>query len=309
MADPIAALRENIASVFLGNPAAVDRVIRTMLARGHLLIEDVPGVGKTVLASAIARSVQGEFSRVQMTPDLLPSDIIGVSIFERDTGEFVFKRGPVFANVVLADEINRTTPRTQTALLEAMSEATVSVDGVSYALPRPFMVIATQNPYEFEGTYLLPENQLDRFLMRSRLGYPEPATELRVLQSRPARNALPTLEPVMDLDTLSELQSRVDAVTVDDRILEYVIAIARATRASPDLRLGLSPRGSLALTQVARATAMIAGRDYVIPEDVLENVPYVCAHRIIVRGAMEQADGGEAEAILEQLLQTVEAPT
>lgn len=306
---PIAKLRDNIASVFMGNPKAIDRVLRTMLAGGHLLIEDVPGVGKTVLAGAISRSVQGKLARVQMTPDLLPSDILGVSVYDRDRGEFTFKPGPIFANFVLADEINRTTPRTQTALLEAMSEATVSIDGTSHPLPKPFMVIATQNPYDFEGTYLLPENQLDRFLMRTRLGYPDPSTEVRVLESRPASTALPHLEPVMPLETLSELQSRVDAVRVDAKILEYVVAIAGATRRSPDLRLGLSPRGALALTQVARATALIDDRDYVVPEDVLDNIMPVVAHRLIVRGGLEQGDAREAESILEGIIQGVEAPT
>jgi MoxR-like ATPase len=308
-AGPITKLRDNIASVFMGNPRAIDRVLRTMLAGGHLLIEDVPGVGKTVLAGAIARSVQAKLSRVQMTPDLLPSDILGVSIYDRDSGEFSFKPGPIFANIVLADEINRTTPRTQTALLEAMSEATVSIDGTSHPLPRPFMVIATQNPYDFEGTYLLPENQLDRFLMRTRLGYPDPATEVRVLESRPAANALPQLQAVMPLETLLDLQARVSAVRVDAKILEYVVAIANATRRSPDLRLGLSPRGALALTQVARATALIAGRDYVVPEDVLDNIMPVVAHRLIIRGGLEQSDGREAEGILEGIIQGVEAPT
>lgn len=304
----IAALRDNIASVFMGNPKAIDRVLRTMLAGGHLLIEDVPGVGKTVLAGAIARSVQAKLSRVQMTPDLLPSDILGVSVYDRDRGEFSFKPGPIFANFVLADEINRTTPRTQTALLEAMSEGTVSIDGTSHPLPSPFMVIATQNPYDFEGTYLLPENQLDRFLMRTRLGYPDAATEVRVLESRPASNALPQLQPVMDLETLAGLQQQTNNVRVDPKILEYVVAIASATRRSPDLRLGLSPRGALALTQTARATALIDGRDYVVPEDVLDNIMPVVAHRLILRGGLEQGDGSEAEAILDGLIQGVEAP-
>jgi len=308
-AGPISKLRENIASVFMGNPKAVDRVIRTMLAGGHLLIEDVPGVGKTVLAGAIARSVQAKLARVQMTPDLLPSDILGVSVYDRERGEFTFKPGPIFANIVLADEINRTTPRTQTALLEAMSEATVSIDGTSHPLPNPFMVIATQNPYDFEGTYLLPENQLDRFLMRTRLGYPDPKIEVQVLEHRPASNALPQLQPVMPLDTLIELQQKAGAVRVDAKILEYVVAIANATRRSPDLRLGLSPRGALALTQVARATALVDGREYVVPEDVLDNIMPVVAHRLIVRGGLEQNDGREADGILEGIIQGVEAPT
>ena len=308
-AEPIARLLANIATEFMGNQKAIARVLRTMLAGGHLLIEDVPGVGKTVLAGAIARSVQADLSRVQMTPDLLPSDILGVSVYNREQGDFTFKPGPIFANIVLADEINRTTPRTQTALLEAMSEATVSIDGTSHPLPTPFMVIATQNPYDFEGTYLLPENQLDRFLMRTRLGYPDAATEVRVLESRPASTALPTLSPVMELQTLADLQRAASAVRIDGKILEYIVAIATATRRSPDLRLGLSPRGALALAQAARATALIDSRDYVVPEDVLDNILPVVAHRLIVRGGLEQGDGQEAEGILESIVQGVEAPT
>ncbi len=195
--DAIARLRENITSVFYGNPAAVERVIRCLLARGHVLIEDVPGVGKTVLATAMAKSINCQFTRIQLTPDMLPSDVLGVSVYNTQTGEFVFKKGPIFSNIILADEINRTTPRTQTALLEAMNEATVSIDGSSFRLEQPFMVIATQNPYEYEGTYLLPENQLDRFLMRTRLGYPSPEVEAKVLERRPADSTLPGLEPVM----------------------------------------------------------------------------------------------------------------
>ncbi len=195
--DAIERLRRNITSVYMGNVAAVDRVIVCLLARGHILIEDVPGVGKTVLASALAKSIECSFTRIQCTPDLLPSDIIGVSIYDREEGRFDFKPGPVFHNVIVADEINRTTPRTQSALLEAMSETAISVDGTRYPLPQPFMVVATQNPYEFEGTYFLPENQLDRFMMRVNLGYPAPDDESRILRQQPARNALVNLAPFM----------------------------------------------------------------------------------------------------------------
>ncbi len=308
MLDAIARLRENISRVFLGNPAAVDRVICCLLARGHILIEDVPGVGKTVLATAVAKSIDCSFSRIQLTPDMLPSDVLGVSVYERASGEFTFKKGPIFANVILADEINRTTPRTQTALLEAMNEATVSIDGRVHRLDPPFMVVGTQNPYEFEGTYPLPENQLDRFLMRTRLGYPNAEDEARVLDLRPANYALPQLEPVLHRDDVVKLQRHVDEVRVDRALLDYIIELANATRKHEDLQVGLSPRGSLALAQAARATAVLDGRDYAIPEDITRNVIPVCAHRIVARTFERNGDAGSAEAILNTIVQTLESP-
>jgi MoxR-like ATPase len=308
MNDAIARLRDNIGRVFLGNMAAVDRVICCLLARGHILLEDVPGVGKTVLATAVAKSIDCSFSRIQLTPDLLPSDVLGVSIFDRNTSEFVFKHGPIFANIVLADEINRTTPRTQTALLEAMNEATVSMDGRVMRLEPPFMVVATQNPYEFEGTYVLPENQLDRFLMRTRIGYPNPADEARVLDLRPANYALPQLEPVLHKDDVIALQKRVDEVRVDRSLLDYIIALANATRKHEELQVGLSPRGSLALAQAARATAVLAGRDYAIPEDILRNVLPVCAHRVIARTYLRDGDVDSASRILKGVVESLKSP-
>ncbi|MCL4742661.1 MAG: MoxR family ATPase [Phycisphaerales bacterium] len=307
MPDAIQRLRDNVQRVFLGNSPAVDRIICCLLSRGHLLIEDVPGVGKTVLANTIARSIHCSFSRIQLTPDMLPGDVLGVSIFDRGTGEFMFKRGPIFANIVLADEINRTTPRTQTALLEAMSEASVSIDGVVHRLDQPFMVLATQNPYEFEGTYPLPENQLDRFLMRVRLGYPAPEDERRILELRPATTVLETLRPAIDKDELLHLQAEVDRVRVDPALLDYVVEFANATRRHDRIQIGLSPRGSLALTQAARATALFRGRDYAVPEDILDNVTAVCAHRIITRtylGAAPEA----AEDVLTGILETLRSP-
>ncbi|HRQ73047.1 MAG TPA: AAA family ATPase [Phycisphaerales bacterium] len=307
MPDAIQRLRDNVQRVFLGNSPAVDRIICCLLSRGHLLIEDVPGVGKTVLANAIARSIHCSFSRIQLTPDMLPGDVLGVSIFDRETGEFTFKRGPIFANVVLADEINRTTPRTQTALLEAMSEASVSIDGVVHRLDQPFMVLATQNPYEFEGTYPLPENQLDRFLMRVRLGYPAPEDERRILELRPATTVLESLKPAIDKDELIHLQAEVDRVRVDPALLDYVVEFANATRRHDRIQIGLSPRGSLALTQAARATALFRGREYAVPEDILDNVTAVCAHRIITRtylGAAPEA----AEDVLTGILETLQSP-
>ncbi len=308
MHETIARLRANIARVFLGDPKTIDRVIRCLLARGHLLLEDVPGVGKTVLASAVARSIHATFNRIQLTPDMLPGDVLGVSIFNRETGDFVFKPGPIFANVVLADEINRTTPRTQTALLEAMNEGTVSMDGTVHRLDPPFIVLATQNPYEFEGTYPLPENQLDRFLMRIGLGYPDEASERRVLEVRPAATVLDTLAPALDRDELIDLQDQTDAVRADTVLLDYIVALARATRTHEGVRVGLSPRGSLALAQAARATALCDGRDYMIPEDVIDNVEPVCAHRIILDDASAAHDGLAARAAVADIIQRVPSP-
>ncbi len=327
MPSPIERLRQSISSVFLGNAHAVDQVIVCLLAKGHALIEDVPGVGKTVLATALARSIDCSFSRIQLTPDLLPSDILGVTIYNRDlhangsgagggTGGFEFKKGPIFANIVLADEINRTPPRTQTALLEAMSETTVTIDGRAYPLERPFMLIATQNPFDFEGTYALPENQLDRFFMRLNLGYPHPEEESRVLALRPADHALHELKPVLHARDVLALQERVDAVRLDQSLVEYIVALANATRRRDDLHVGLSPRGALALAQAARATAVLQDRDYAIPEDVLSNVVPVCAHRIISRaytGASPHhlRDGvppDSPQGILAAILDTLESP-
>jgi MoxR-like ATPase len=307
--EAIERLRPNITSVYMGNTAAVDRVIICLMARGHVLIEDVPGVGKTVLANALARSVACSFTRIQCTPDLLPSDIIGVSIYDREKNAFEFKRGPIFHNIVLADEINRTTPRTQSALLEAMNEATVSVDGQVLPLPLPFMVVATQNPYEFEGTYFLPENQLDRFLMRISLGYPAPDDEARIIEQQPARTALARLQPVLGAQELLAVQDRVDRVTMDQALVDYIIALAEATRRHDDLQIGISPRGALALAQAARATALMRGRDYCVPEDIVSNVLPVCAHRVISKTYMHAGDTATTRRIIQQILETVPSPT
>lgn len=301
-------LRDNITSVYMGNTAAVDRIIACLLARGHVLIEDVPGVGKTVLANALARSIDCSFARIQCTPDLLPSDIIGVSVFDRDAKTFQFKQGPIFHNIILADEINRTTPRTQSALLEAMSETSISVEGDLHALPQPFMVVATQNPYEFEGTYFLPENQLDRFLMRISLGYPAPDDESRVIQKQPARTTLTKLQPVMTAAEVAALQDKVDAVKMDQALVDYIIALVKATRENDDLQIGVSPRGSLAVAQAARATAIMHGRDYAIPEDIVSNVLPVCAHRVISKTYMHAGDTATTRRIVQQVLETVPSP-
>ena len=306
--EAIQRLRRNITSVYMGNTAAVDRAIVCLLARGHILIEDVPGVGKTVLANALAKSIRCSFARIQCTPDLLPSDIIGVSVYSREHETFDFKRGPIFHNIIVVDEINRTTPRTQSALLEAMNENTVSVDGKVFDLPEPFMVVATQNPYEFEGTYFLPENQLDRFLMRISLGYPAPDDESRIIEEQPARTTLRQLEPVMSSQEALSLQAQVDKVKMDRALVDYVIALAGATRENDDLQIGISPRGALALSQVARATAVMKGRDYCVPEDVVSNVLPVCSHRVISKTYMHAGDTATTRRIMQQVLETVPSP-
>lgn len=301
-------LRANIQSCFLGNQQAIDKLIVCLLAKGHALIEDVPGVGKTTLASALSKSLDGSLARIQLTPDMLPGDILGVTVWDRDKSEFVFKPGPIFSNVVLADEINRTTPRTQSALLEAMSEAQVSMDGVTRRLLDPFIVIATQNPFEFEGTYFLPESQLDRFLMRLKLGYPSPADEARVLTLDPRRTALAELKPVMTSQELVDLQKLAEAVKIDPVLVDYVVAIANATRTHEQLQIGVSPRGSLALVRVAKATAMLHGRDYAVPEDVTSNVLPVFAHRCLSKSYMHESGGVSSQHILKDILQTVPSP-
>jgi MoxR-like ATPase len=292
----------------MGNVQAVDRLLVCLLARGHVLIEDVPGVGKTVLANALARSIRCSFSRIQCTPDLLPSDVTGTSIYRQDSRSFEFRQGPIFANVVLADEINRTTPRTQSAMLEAMSDGTVSAEGGVFHLPQPFMVVATQNPYEFEGTYFLPENQLDRFLMRLSLGYPSPDDEARILAKQPARTALPDLQPAMGAEDVLALQRAVDAVRLEQSLVDYIVAIATASRNSEDLQVGVSPRGALALAAAARASAFVAGRDYCVPDDIVSNVLPVCAHRVISRTYMHQGDTLTTRRIMQRLLESVPSP-
>ena len=301
-------LRDNIRTVFLGHPRAVDLLLTGLVARGHVLIEDVPGVGKTVLARSLARSIKCNFSRIQLTPDLLPGDVLGVSVFDSRSGEFQFKPGPVFANIVLADEINRTTPRTQSALLEAMAEEQVSVENQTFPLQRPFMVVATQNPFEFEGTYHLPENQLDRFLLRISVGYPERANEHRILTMQPGRNVLDKLEPVMDARDVIELQDRSPNMRLDPAIVDYILDLIAATRESDELHLGVSPRGALALTQASQASALLNGRDYVTPDDVKGLFIAVCAHRVISKTYLHNGDSNATERVLQAILDRTATP-
>ena len=301
-------LRANIQKVYLGNQSAVEKLIICLLARGHVLIEDVPGVGKTMLATALARSLDCTITRIQLTPDMVPGDVLGVTVWDQQRSEFVFKPGPIFSNIILADEINRTTPRTQSALLEAMNEGQVSIDGHTRKLIQPFIVIATQNPFEFEGTYFLPESQLDRFLMRLHLGYPSPEDEARVLTINPSRSLLPDIKPVMTSADLIELQAKVNEVKIDPALIDYIVKIANATRNSDQLQIGISPRGTLALTQAAKATALIHKRDYVVPEDIISNVIPVCAHRVISKNYMHDADGIATHRVMQQVLETVPSP-
>jgi MoxR-like ATPase len=301
-------LRDNIRKVFLGHSRAVDLLLIGLLARGHVLIEDVPGVGKTVLAKSLARSIACRFSRIQLTPDLLPSDVLGVSIFNSQTQQFDFKPGPVFANIVLADEINRTTPRTQSALLEAMSEEQVSVENQTIALQRPFMVVATQNPFEFEGTYYLPENQLDRFILRIAVGYPDRTAEHRILTTQPGRNALDHLAPVMSAGEIVTMQDQVPSVKLDTSIVDYILDLVDGTRHDEQLHLGVSPRGALALTQAVQAAAVLNGRDYATPDDVKGLFIPVCAHRVVSKTYLHNGDANATARVLQNIMDQTPAP-
>lgn len=301
-------LERNIASVVQGASEAIRGCLVGLLAGEHVLLEDVPGVGKTLLGKAVARSLSGSFTRLQFTPDLLPSDIIGGSVFHSSTGEFVFQRGPIFANIVMADEINRAPPRTQSALLEAMGEAQVSVDGVTHDLPVPFMVVATQNPHEFEGTYSLPENQLDRFLLRISMGYPSREEERQVLESHCQGEPVDQLEAVLDIGQLRDLQAAVRNVRVDGSIYDYVLDITDATRESEELVIGVSPRGAISLYRAAQALAVLENRDYVVPDDVKQLTVPVLSHRVLGKGIVQGSQRNVTEGIIREIVNSVSTP-
>jgi MoxR-like ATPase len=302
-------LLDNVGSVVLGKPEVIKLAVVALLAEGHVLVEDVPGVGKTLLAKAMAASISCSFNRLQFTPDLLPSDILGSSIYNAATGEFTFKPGPIFANVILADEINRTTPRTQSALLEAMSDGKVSIEGKTHLLAPPFLVIATQNPYEFEGTYVLPESQLDRFMIRLQMGYPERAEELRLLRTHRSGEPVEKLRPVLTGEDVRRLQMAVRQVTVEDSMAEYLLDIVEETRKrGGELQVGVSTRGALTFYRAAQSFAMVSGRDYVVPDDIKVLAVPVLAHRVVGKSFLQAGEFGAAEAIIRDIVDRLRVP-
>jgi MoxR-like ATPase len=303
-------LLDNIGSVVLGKPEIIKLAVVALLAEGHVLVEDVPGVGKTLLARAMAASIDCSFRRLQFTPDLLPSDILGSSVYNAASGEFTFKPGPIFANVILADEINRTTPRTQSALLEAMSDGQVSVEGKTHILEPPFLVIATQNPYEFEGTYVLPESQLDRFMIRLQMGYPDRSQELRLLKTHRSGEPVETLQSVVTGADVRRLQKAVRQVKVDDSIAEYLLDIVKETRKKDgELNVGVSTRGALTLYRAAQGLAFVSGRDFVIPDDIKNLSVPVLSHRVVGKSFLQAGDFGAAEAIIRDIVDRLRIPT
>jgi len=308
-ATTISSLLANVESALLGKERAVRLSVVALMAGGHVLLEDAPGLGKTSLARALAKSLGCEFTRLQCTPDLLPSDIIGSNVYRANSGDFEFRPGPVFTNVLLADEINRTTPRTQSALLEAMSEQQVTVEGETRQLAAPFFVIATQNPFEFEGTYPLPENQLDRFMVCLEVGYPDQATERDVLTQHRSGEPVDGLNAVTDGATVIQLQKQVSEIRVDDSVSDYLLSIVHATRDHTELSLGVSTRGALTLYRAAQSLALVSERDYVIPDDIKELVRPVLAHRIVCRGAFSDRQTDKAGQILDGILDSTAVPT
>jgi MoxR-like ATPase len=299
--DFVTSVIENVEKVIVGKRAAIEMLMVAMLCEGHVLLEDVPGVGKTMLARSLAISLSGQFNRLQCTPDLLPNDVTGVSIYNQQNGKFEFRAGPVFVNVLLVDEINRATPRTQSALLEAMQEQQTTVDGVTYPLPRPFLVLATENPIEYEGTFPLPEAQLDRFLMRLSVGYPSIADERLLLTHLRREHPVTHLQPVVDATRLIELQRQVWEIYVEDSLQDYIVKLVTSTRGHPDLALGASPRASLALFKAAQALASMRGRDHVIPDDIQILVPAILTHRLIISPDAELR-GRTAQGVLQDIL-------
>ena len=304
----IRTLEDNIAEAIFGKPDVIRMAVVALLGEGHLLIEDAPGVGKTSLAKAIAQSLNCEFTRLQCTPDMLPSDIIGSSVFLPNQGIFEFRKGPLFTNVLLADEINRTTPRTQSALLEAMQEHQVSIDGQTYTLERPFFVLATQNPYEFEGTYPLPENQLDRFMLRIEVGYPQREFERNVLHRHREGQPVDRLKSVLDGEQLRSIQQAVRAVKVEETLNDYILDIVEATRRHDELTLGVSTRGAITYYRAVQSLAMAQGRDFVTPDDVKRMALPVLAHRVVCRGLIRENQRQRAVGIIQQIIDSTTVP-
>lgn len=300
-------LIQNIERVIVGKRAVVRLIVVGLLSKGHVLIEDVPGVGKTMLARSLARSLGCSFGRIQFTPDMLPSDVTGVSVYNQATREFEFQPGPIIAQVVLADEINRATPKTQSALLEVMEERQITVDGVTHPMPQPFIVLATQNPIEYEGTYSLPEAQLDRFLLRIRLGYPDTSDEVEILNRQQFRHPIEDLEPIITSEAILEAQEAIKSVYVSPAVKEYIVSVVNRTRSHESIYLGASPRGSLTLYRAGQARAALGGRDYVLPDDVKALAPYVLPHRMIVSPGARLRDL-KTEDVIEDVLDQQPVP-
>jgi len=298
---------ESVSKVIVGKKDIVEKLLVVLFAGGHVLIEDVPGVGKTTMVHAVARSIGCSFNRIQFTPDLLPSDITGVTVYNMKQGEFEFKQGPITSNIILADEINRGSPKTQSSLLEAMQERQITIDGTTYKLPEPFMVLATQNPIEYEGTFPLPEAQIDRFTIRISMGYPTHAEEKCILNNYKADNLLEKMEPVISSKDIMEIREKVEKVHVDDSIQDYIVQIVQETRKYKDVYLGCSPRGTLALFNNSRALAFIRGREYVLPDDVKELVFCTLAHRIILKSEA-RIQGKDQDSVLAEILRSIRVP-
>jgi len=298
---------DNMEKVIVGKTDTVKLLIVGLLTKGHILIEDVPGLGKTMLALALAKSISADFKRIQFTPDLLPSDVTGGFVYNPKTGDFDIRKGPVFTNILLADEINRTTPRTQSALLECMQEYTVSLDGKTFALPNPFIVVATQNPIEYQGTYPLPEAQIDRFAMKINMGYLRNEEEVKVISEQKIQHPIENLKPALDLEKVLELQEEVKKIQVSPNVLEYIVKLVSATRKKEEVKLGASPRASIALMKTSSAWALLEGRDYVIPEDVVNLLPWVLKHRLILQPKALIA-GKSPEHIISDLLRSTPIP-
>jgi len=305
--DNLRVLVENVEKVIIGKTETVKLLIVGLLTNGHILIDDVPGVGKTMLSLALAKSINADFKRIQFTPDLLPSDVTGAFVYNPKTGEFDFKKGPVFTNVLLADEINRTTPRTQSALLECMQEYKVTLDGRTFNLPQPFMVIATENPIEYQGTYVLPEAQIDRFLMKINMGYLSSEEEIKVISDQKIRHPVEDIKPVLDLEEVLKLQQKVKNIQITQDVLAYIVSLVSSTRHREGIKLGASARASIALMKASCAWAMLEGRDYVIPDDVARLLPWVLKHRIILEPKV-LITGKTPESIISELLKNTPIP-